>query len=753
MTGSLANGPDAASPGEPDGVLTAELAALWDRVRAAAGGETSAVLGDDALEFAEQVVRRSTTADAGTPVEVVHAVAALRAVRFLVGQDEADRLMAIRLLTELVPVSPELAPERWLASVGATVLDGRALLAADALERALVSSGPDVLQDAVEQLEAVVAQTPEDAADLAGRLSNLGIALRLRAERFGSDADLDRAVTVAATSVAAVVAEAGAELAGCLANLADALVTRYERRGVGRDLDEATAVLVRARAMVHGPAALVATCESKLCAVAWLRFALSGLAADLDTAVEHGRRACGCAQLMPGELASARSNLGSALATRFTMTGSARDIDEAVGVLRAAVASTAPDDPAGALRRSNLSAALQDRYRAYGAARDLDAAAFSAQSALAGALRAAHPASETATYFTNLSNILRMRGDLRARLADSADDARADLDGAVVAARRALDATPVGHPDRAGRLCNTALALQSRVSQGLAGDDPGDGRPPDVPTAGEDGAVSTVTRGSDGYLGAAVDLMRQAVAAATDPTRRSGYLANLSQLLRDRHDRDGDPADLAEAIDAAAAAARPGGDGERVLAAGVLLNLGMAHAVRWAATRQEADLTAALAALRRGAAADLAHVDDRLGCARQWGELAAVAGDWPLALAGYQAATALLAPAAWPGLARTDRELALFRQSPVASEAAAAAVHAGDPATAVELLEQGRAVLWGQLAAGLDEVGRLRRQAPDLADRLDEVRAALSLNEFGALSLSPAGSGDGERRGPGSEGS
>ncbi len=703
----------------PTATLADGLAELWRRVEAATGGDPDAVLGDDAMKLADRLVQLSTAADAGTPVEIVYAVAVVHVVRFSAGHEEADRLMAIRLLTELAPVAPELSPGDLLATLGVTVLDGRALLAADALDRAVVSTDRGVLDDAVERLEASVLETPPDDRDLAARLSNLSLGLRLRAERFGPQSELDRAVSAAEASVAAV-APGDPELPACLANLADALLARYERRGSMVDLDKATSVLLGARAAIGeagaDPAAdanaVAAACDGKLAAAHRLLFAANGLGSDLDAAVDYGRLACDRAGLAPAARASAHSNLGSALATRFALTGSARDLAQAVAELRDAAELTEPADPAAVMRWSNLSAVFQDRYQAYGAAADLDAAALAARAAVASADQAGFCTEETASSLTNLGNVLRVRGELRTSL-DERGDAQADLDAAVAVARRALAATPPRHPDRAGRLNNAALAVQSRAHL-------------EERTPGSDAAPAP------GPVDEAVALMRQAVAAATDATDRSGYLANLSQLLRDGYDRAADPADLAESVDVAAqAAARPGGLARE---AGVMLNLGMAHAVRWGESPTEPDFEDALAAFRRGARATGADAADRLGCARQWSQLAAAAGQWPLALAGGQAAVSLLPLAAWRGLGRADREFALFRQSPVASEAAAAALHVDDPGTAVGLLEQGRAVLWAQLTDGGDEADLLRRRAPGLASRLDEVRAALDRDEFGVSS-------------------
>jgi hypothetical protein len=63
---------------------------------------------------------------------------------------------------------------------------------------------------------------------------------------------------------------------------------------------------------------------------------------------------------------------------------------------------------------------------------------------------------------------------------------------------------------------------------------------------------------------------------------------------------------------------------------------------------------------------------------------------------GFTAGIELLPLVAWHGLDQTTREHHLREWAGLASDAAAVAVAAGDPARAVELLEAGRSMLWTQ---------------------------------------------------------
>lgn len=77
------------------------------------------------------------------------------------------------------------------------------------------------------------------------------------------------------------------------------------------------------------------------------------------------------------------------------------------------------------------------------------------------------------------------------------------------------------------------------------------------------------------------------------------------------------------------------------------------------------------------------------------------------------------------GITRRSREDLLTRNRLIASEAAACALSAGYQGVAVELLEQGRAVLWSQILESAPEP-TLAKARPDLAERLAAIAIALS---------------------------
>ena len=116
----------------------------------------------------------------------------------------------------------------------------------------------------------------------------------------------------------------------------------------------------------------------------------------------------------------------------------------------------------------------------------------------------------------------------------------------------------------------------------------------------------------------------------------------------------------------------------------------------------------------------------RLAAALGWGQCALLAGTPESAAEGYTAAIELLPLVAWHGLDQATREHHLREWAGLASDAAAAAVVAGRPARAVELLEAGRSMLWTQALHLRQDLAAVQQRAPDLAAVLEASRTVLN---------------------------
>jgi tetratricopeptide (TPR) repeat protein len=390
-----------------------------------------------------------------------------------------------------------------------------------------------------------------------------------------------------------------------------------------------------------------------------------------------------------GDRAQYASHLSAVLVSRFQFHGRTADLTAAVEAARDAMAATEADDPARPSREANLSAVLHTRFEHLGELSDLEAALRSARRALDMAPKGPR----RAIYLSTVGAVLLGRYD-------HVDDP-ADLDEAIAVFRAAIDHTPANAPDLAGRWTNLGNAMLKRA----ATTDPSEADPPD--------------------LGPAIEACRNAVSAIRPGSPEYGAIhANLAGVLIEAYLHHPDPALLPEAADHARTAVRatPPGTPETAL---FLTHLGIALAELGATTGND-DLTTALSCLDEAARVSTAVPIIRMHAARWHGHYAALAGRGAEAQAGYAAAVGLLDRASWRGLARRSRERHLASVQGLASGAGAWSLHNGQPERAVELLEQGRSVLWTQLLDSPGNNSELSRVAPDLAARLAEIGRALN---------------------------
>lgn len=266
----------------------------------------------------------------------------------------------------------------------------------------------------------------------------------------------------------------------------------------------------------------------------------------------------------------------------------------------------------------------------------------------------------------------------------------------------------------------------------------------------------------------AVRTGREAVAAMSpaDPAR-AGALHNLGDALVLLYDRNGRSDVLLEAVQASrdAVATLPDGHPHRatmlnglVGALGVLAertgeidvlreamaagreavattardhpnhtmyhhNLGVVAQFRYERTGEPHALAQALDSFREASAGTTGTTITRIGAYRRVARLTDDPGE---ALRAIESAIDLVERLAPGSLFRADREHQLGRLSSLTGEAAAAALTAGKPERAVELLERARGILAADaLELRSADHERLRERHPGLADQLDRVRARL----------------------------
>ena len=383
------------------------------------------------------------------------------------------------------------------------------------------------------------------------------------------------------------------------------------------------------------------------------------------------------------DLPLALGALCNVLRTRFERTGRRVDIDRAVAIGEQAVSAARVHHPGRLVCLSNLGLALRARYRHTGGSADLDR-----ESRLEKKLCRA--------LWRRTPNDLVFLSDLSVSLLERFKRTHEinDLNRTVTVGKLALSTIAADHTDRPGVCNNVQVALLTRFEHS----------------------------GNEDDLVQAIDAGQQALATVSaDHPDRAGILATLGQALLVQFDRTTNAEDLDRAIELSreAVAAIPVDHPESAFMLG---NFAQMLMVRFRRTDDRGDLEGAIAALREASTAASARITQRIRAAKTWGRYAAVAGNWDEAVEGFAAAVALSVLLAPRELARADQEYRLRELIGLGSEAAAAALQARQAQRAVELFEQGRAVLFSRILHTRSDLSELRREHPQLAREFANLR-------------------------------
>jgi len=555
------------------------------------------------------------------------------------------------------------------------------------------------------------------------------------------------------------------------AALSTALRERYQRQHAPADLDRAVELVRQAAAAALPGHPRYGWVQMTLARTLTLHAAETGDASGLDDAVEAGLRSLEGSASRRRDVPERQTVLAIALKTRYDLTGNDRDLADSIVHIRAAENGQLRDKGDRVTVAANYALSYMAIFQRYGRLADLDSAIENL------AMVASSPGAASRRQLVNLSYALRLRHRALGR--------HEDIDAAIRAARQAAGSGLFSSPEVAATLSD-ALAARSRsagepgdldesiVLGGLAADLAPDGgsRRGALLSLGQLLTIRYEDHGNPADIEQAVDNLRAALAEVSqrDPGRVA-YLDSLGHALWARYEGGaGSPEDVAESVrlleaavagtpdDHREADARRGNlaaalwtrfgithdprdldaaidHGEKALDApastqadqtGLLLNLGIAHKTRFDDRGDLQDALRAITLWRQATRLPDIRAGMRIGSARNWGELAMRTGDLETAVAGYGAAIQMLPEVAWRGLSTAGQHWILASWRGLASEAAAAALSAGQAGKAVEMAETGRSVSWGHALARHVSLDDLRGCAPELADRITRVRDAMA---------------------------
>ncbi|MFE4801193.1 CHAT domain-containing protein [Streptomyces sp. NPDC056708] len=555
------------------------------------------------------------------------------------------------------------------------------------------------LTAAIDGYRRVLDALPHDDQVAHDMLANLGICYRVRYETRHEKADIDEAVHYFRMAVECI-GDPG-KLAAAKAELAKAITLQGPEERMTVPPGGLT-FLAGSGSRPKRPLAEAAHRPEELAAHAMLladllaEYERGGDNALLDRIDEHGHAILDALPPTHAHRWVIGRPLGLALLRRFEATGRGEDLHEAVELLREVVGRPAGGMPEESSDLMHLSGVLIARFKHEGGVAGLD-------EAIALARRAEVSASDRSELARAL-NALGTALVYRAQFSGSG----LDLREAISVGESALAAA-----DTPSLQAHAQSALGNRLRERyLADGDPAD-------------------------LDEAIGLMRT-VLTHWDNTRAAMVRTTLALALRDRGVLGGDRGggDLAEAaaLHRAALEDEAVGSpqyGRAQLALAQVLNdlgrreeaIGLLNDLTQSGSGSHLDRMAA-AVTRAGLLADRAFDADTARGTADGGTGAA--DDWRAATDAFSDAVNQLHLSVWRGLSRADRARLLARWTGLASDAAAAAINLRDPVRAVELLDHGRSLLWGQALDTRTDLTALRAVRPDLADELDTVHTGFA---------------------------
>ncbi|KAG1811947.1 CHAT domain-containing protein [Suillus variegatus] len=387
-------------------------------------------------------------------------------------------------------------------------------------------------------------------------LNNLGNDLSTRFARRGDEQDLDEA-TMLHREALTLCSVGHPDRSMSLNNLGNNLSTRFKLRGNDQELDEA--IMLQREALASRPVGHSKRSMSlkSLGFGLFTRFTSRGNDQDLDEAISLYREALPFCPVGHPDRSMSLNNLGFGLSTRFASRGSDQDLNEAITIHTEALTLRPVGHPDRHMSLTNLALALVNHFKHRGNDQDLDKAIAFLREALAPK---AVDCPDRSTSLYNLGSGLATRFDHRGN--------DQDLDEAITLCREALSLHPVGHPDMSMSLNNLAVVLSTRFEHRGDDQDLDEaialhrealrfrpvGHPDRFMSLNNLGSqISTRLdhqRGSDRYLlDEAIALYREALASCpVNHPHRCSSLTNLGHGFSARFKHRGNGQDLEEAI-------------------------------------------------------------------------------------------------------------------------------------------------------------------------------------------------------------
>jgi tetratricopeptide (TPR) repeat protein len=508
-----------------------------------------------------------------------------------------------------------------------------------------------------------------------------GFALGIRTE-------LDRAIRVAQEAVE-LTPPGHIDRPSHLNNLGMHLSKRYSQADQPADLDEAIKVTQEAVELTplgsnNRPRRL-----NNLGSQLSNRYLLVGRPADINEAIKVTQQAVELTPPGSNDRPRLLNNLGSHLFEKHKRTSQRIHLDEAIKVTQEAVELTPATSQDRLRRLNNLGMKISERYSQAAQAADLDEAIKVAQEVVK---------LTPATSNDRLHRLDSLGSYLFERYLRAGQ--QPDLDRAIEVTQEAVELTPPGSIDRPRRLNNLGNRFSERYSQ--------TGQQTDL-----DEAIKVAQE--------AIDL------TPTGSNDRPGCLNNLGINLSERYLLAGQQVDLDEAIRVTQEAVEltPTSSNDRP---GCLNNLGRHLFERYKRSGQRVDLDKTVRTYSEAASTLTSPVPERLRAFRALLGVHGSQNQWKKALKVGRSALQLIPTLAPRSYQNSDKKHLLALVAGLASDAAAVSLRLQEPAVqAIQLLEQGRGILTGDLMDIRSVPLELEQHHPNLANQFIHLRNQMGL--------------------------
>ncbi|KAJ7440009.1 CHAT domain-containing protein [Mycena latifolia] len=556
---------------------------------------------------------------------------------------------------------------------------------------------------------------------------NLGLSLLARFQRLGHQNDLDRSISMGETA-AYQMPDDHPNRQSALHNFANVLSKRFERLGQLEDLDHSISIrenAVRLTADDHPdrPGRLQNLGHS-LC----LRFERLGDIADLQRSVIVQQDSIRLTPEKHTERPERLRALYHSVCLRFERLGDLGDINHCIMLAESALELTPDDHSAKPSRYRDLGHALLRRFEHYGDLSDLNMAVVQNRNSVD---LTPDDHGDKASYLNSLGGALRQRfeqlGDLD------------DLNGTVAVHEIAVRLTPDTDINKRTWSHNLALALGARLDRVGDLDDLNKFvqiaedivqlvsnehiEKPSVLSSLSGALFRRFHRlGSIEDLNKCISIEEESLSLTPEShPERQVRLNNLGIYLSRRFEELGDLEDLQRSFLLGEDAVQQSPNAHPDRPAFLINNcISLQHLQK----EYSGDPQKSIDLLSAAAHSTTGPPNFRFYAASWWARLAQIE-DQRTVLGAYRLALDLLPELAWLGLSIKDRHYHIGRAGKVARNAATAAIVAGSLGKAVEWLEQGRSIIWGQLLNLRTPVDDLRQAHPMLANQLISLSVQL----------------------------